>query len=134
MAYLIGGMLAFAVGGLATAIGLDRDRAFYPTVLIVIASYYPLFAVLGGSPHVLVVESAVATAFLVLTIVGFRYSLWLTVAALASHGIFDVLHGQIIANPGVPVWWPAFCLTYDEVAAAYLAVLLLRRVVRAHRA
>lgn len=123
-----------AVGGLATVVGLDRDRAFYPTVLIVIALYYPLFAVIGGSHPALVVESGVATAFIVLAIVGFRYSLWLTVAALASHGILDVVHGQVIANPGVPVWWPAFCLTYDVAAAAYLAVLLLRRVVRAHPA
>jgi hypothetical protein len=134
LAYLIGGILALAVGSLATVIGLDRDRAFYPTVLIVIASYYPLFAVMGGSPHVLVVESGVATAFVVLAIVGFRYSLWLIVAALATHGILDVVHGEVIANPGVPVWWPAFCLTYDVGAAAYLALLLLRRVVPAHRA
>ena len=133
MAYLIGAMLAFAVGGLATVVGLDRDRAFYPTVLIVIASYYVLFAVIGASPPVLVVESGVATAFGVLAIVGFRYSLWLIVAALASHGILDVVHGQVIANPGVPVWWPAFCLVFDVVAAAYLALLLVRRVVPAHR-
>ncbi len=46
MALLVGALLAFAVGLLATAIGLDRDRAFYPTVTIVIASYYALFAVM----------------------------------------------------------------------------------------
>ena len=42
MALLVGALLAFAVGLLATVIGLDRDRAFYPTVTIVIASYYAL--------------------------------------------------------------------------------------------
>jgi hypothetical protein len=122
-------MLALAVGGLATAVGLDRDRAFYPTVLIVIASYYALFAVEGEATHALVVEAVVATAFLAVAIAGFRYSLWLVVAALAAHGILDMVHGQVIANPGVPTWWPAFCLTYDGVAAAYLAFLLSRRVV-----
>jgi hypothetical protein len=129
MAYLVGAMLALAVGGLATAVGLDRDRAFYPTVLIVIASYYALFAVEGEATHALVVEAVVATAFLAVAIAGFRYSLWLVVAALAAHGILDMVHGQVIANPGVPTWWPAFCLTYDGVAAAYLAFLLSRRVV-----
>ena len=49
MEYLIGLILSVAVAGFATAIGLDRERAFYPTVLIVIASYYVLFAVMGGS-------------------------------------------------------------------------------------
>ena len=128
MAYLVGAILALAVGGLATVVGLDRDRVFYPTVLIVIASYYVLFAVMGESTHALVVEAVVATGFLVLAIVGFKYSLWLVVVALAAHGILDVFHDQVIANPGVPAWWPAFCLTYDGVAAGYLAFLLLRRV------
>jgi hypothetical protein len=132
LAYQVGATLAFAVGGLATIVGLDRDRAFYPTVLIVIASYYALFAVMGGSIQALFIEAGVASAFLAVTIVGFKYSLWFVVAALGAHGIFDVFHGQLIANPGVPVWWPAFCLTYDGVAAGYLAVLLLRRVVQVH--
>ena len=126
MPYLVGAVLALAVGGLGTVVGLDRDRAFYPTVMVVIASYYILFAVMGGSTQALLGEAAVATVFLAVTLVGFKYSLWLVVGALASHGIFDGFHGQLIANPGVPVWWPAFCLAYDGVAAGYLACLLLR--------
>jgi hypothetical protein len=130
VAYLVGAILALAVGGLATVVGLDRDRALYPTVLIVIASYYVLFAVVGESPHALVVEAVVAAAFLAVAIAGFKYSLWLVIAGLAAHGILDVFHGQVVANPGVPAWWPAFCLTYDGVAAGYLGLLLVRRVVR----
>ena len=132
MAYLVGALLALAVSGTATLIRLDRDRAFYPTVMAVIASYYALFAVMGGSDHALGIETAVITVFLAASLVGFKYSLWLVVAALAAHGIFDAFHDQLIANPGVPVWWPQFCLTYDVVAAGYLAYLLLRRGVAAH--
>jgi len=127
MAYLVGALLALAVSGTATLIHLDRDRAFYPTVMVVIASYYALFAVMGGSDHALGVETTVITVFLAASLVGFKYSLWLVVAALAAHGIFDAFHDQLITNPGVPVWWPRFCLTYDVVAAGYLAYLLLRR-------
>lgn len=130
MAYLIGLTLALAVGALGTVAGLDRDRAFYPTITAVVASYYVLFAVMGGSSHALLVEAAVATGFLAVAIAGFRISLWVVVAALASHGIFDLLHGQVIANPGVPVWWPAFCLAFDGVASAYLASLLVRQAGR----
>ena len=132
MAYLVGALLALAVSGMATLIRLDRDRAFYPTVMAVIASYYALFAVMGGSDHAFCVETAVIIVFLAASVVGFKYSLWLVVAALAAHGIFDAFHDQLIANPGVPVWWPQFCLTYDVVAAGYLASLLLRRVVPSH--
>lgn len=127
MGLLIGTLLAAAVGISATIFGLDRDRAFYPTVTIVIASYYALFAVMGGSAQALVVGSAVAIAFMAAAVVAFRSSLWLAVAALFAHGIFDFAHGHLIANPGVPNWWPAFCLAYDVVAGIYLAGLLLRR-------
>jgi hypothetical protein len=64
VALLIGAFLAFTVGLLATTSGLDRDRGFYPTVTIVIASYYALFAVMGASTHALVLESLVGAVFL----------------------------------------------------------------------
>ena len=127
MAYLVGALLALAVSGMATLSRLDRDGAFYPTVMIVVASYYALFAVMGGSGHALGAETAVIAVFLAASLVGFKYSLWLVVAGLAAHGILDAFHERLITNPGVPVWWPPFCLTYDVVAAGYLAYLLVRR-------
>jgi len=127
MPYLTGIFLALTVSGLATLVGLDRDRAFYPTLLLVIASYYVLFAVMGGSGHALVVETLVTTGFLLVAVIGFKKSLWLVVAALAAHGVFDFVHARVVANPGVPAWWPAFCVTYDVTAAAFLAWLLWRR-------
>jgi hypothetical protein len=126
LAYLIGAVLALAAGGLGTVTALDRDRAFYPTIMLVIAMYYVLFAVMGGSTHALLIELAIATIFMAVTLVGFKYSLWLVVAALASHCILDSVHVELIANPGLPAWWPPFCLAYDGVAAAYLAFLLRR--------
>lgn len=111
----------------ATTLGLDRDRAFYPTVTIVIASHYCLFAVMGASTHALALESLIAAAFVAAAVLGFRGSLWVVVFALAAHGILDVTHSRIISNPGVPSWWPEFCLTYDLAAAGYLAWLLKTR-------
>lgn len=127
MGYLIGVALAAAVGILATFVGFDRDRAFYPTVMIVIASYYVLFAISGGTTTATIIESAVMLLFAGAAIAGFKRSLWIVVAALAAHGIFDWLHSPMISNPGVPPWWPQFCLGYDVVAAAYLAIRLTRQ-------
>ena len=124
MALAVGALLAFAVGLFATATRLDRDRAFYPTVTIVIAYLYALFAVMGGSTNALVLETVAGTAFLVAAVLGFRSSLWIVAVALAAHGLFDLVHGRIITNPGVPSFWPAFCGAYDLTAAAYLAWLL----------
>ena len=131
MEFLVGAVLALSVGLSATFVGLDRDRAFYPTVMIVIASYYALFAVMGGAAYALATESIAILAFVSISVAGFRTSLWLVVAALAAHGLFDFIHGHLIVNPGVPAWWPSFCLSYDVVAAAYLAWLLSRSRVRA---
>jgi hypothetical protein len=124
VALIIGVSLALAVGVLFRAVRLDRDRAFYPTVTIVIASYYILFAVLGASTRIIVLESLMGAVFLAFAVFGFRLSLWLVVAALAAHGMFDLVHGAAISNPGVPSWWPEFCLGFDITAAVYLAWLL----------
>jgi hypothetical protein len=109
---------------MASVVGLDRDRAFYPTVMIVVASYYALFAVMGGSGHALTAELAVTAVFVAATIAGFKSSLWIVVVALAGHGVLDAIHASLIDDPGVPVWWPAFCGSYDVVAAGCLAGLL----------
>lgn len=131
MAPLVGAFLAFASGIFATTMGLDRDRAYYPVVTIVIASYYALFAIMGAASQALMAESLVGALFLAAAIVGFRSSLWVVVAALVAHGIFDFVHERAIANPGVPTWWPQFCFAFDITAAGYLAWLLKSRRVRA---
>ena len=132
MEYAIGIAAATAVGLFGTAIGFDKERSFYPVVLIVIATLYLLFAVMAGSTASLVAESIPALVFVTLAVLGFWKTPWFVVAGLALHGVFDFFHRAVIANPGVPVWWPGWCLSYDVVAAAYLAALIyIRRTSRA---
>jgi hypothetical protein len=125
MEYLIGSLLALAVAGLAALLGWDSDRSFYSTVLIVIASYYVLFAVMGASRRTLWIEIAIAFGFSLFAILGFKRNPWLIVAAMVGHGVFDFL----IANPGVPPWWPGFCLAFDAVLGTFLALRLVTRQV-----
>jgi hypothetical protein len=124
MPYAIGIVLSAVVAVFARSVGLDRDRAFYPTVMIVIALYYVLFAVMSGSIQAVVLESAVMALFVIAAVAGFKSNPWIVVAALAGHGVFDAVHGYVIENTGVPAWWPAWCLAYDVGAAAGLAWLL----------
>lgn len=127
MEYLIGVAAAVGIGLFATLIGFDKERSFYPVVLIVIALLYLLFAAIGGSTDSLIAELLPALLFVTAAALGFRRTPWLVVAGLAAHGVFDFFHHAVIANPGVPSWWPGFCLSYDVVAAAYLAGLILFR-------
>ncbi|MFN8486954.1 MAG: hypothetical protein U0350_05125 [Caldilineaceae bacterium] len=124
MAYGVGAFLAFTVSWSATRLGFDKERSFYPTLMIVIASYYVLFAVMGGSIQGLLLEAMIMTGFISLSILGFRHSLWFVVAALLAHSVFDFFHESILANLGAPHWWPEFCLAYDSIAGIYLAWLI----------
>ncbi|HEX6963661.1 MAG TPA: hypothetical protein VF175_17475 [Lacipirellula sp.] len=125
MAYAVGLALSLIVMWFARATGLDRDRAFYPILVIAIASYYVLFAIMAGSTRALIAESIVMVPFLLVAVIGFKANLWLVVVGLAAHGIFDAFHGRFAANPGVPEWWPAFCSAFDIGAAGFLAWLLM---------
>ena len=125
--FVIGVVLALVVSLLAWAAGFDRERSFYPTVLCVIASYYVLFAAMGASIQVLIAESAALSVFAIVAFLGFKSNLWWVAAALAGHGAFDFVHGFVIQNGGVPVWWPPFCAAYDVAAAGALAALLRAR-------
>ena len=128
---LIGIVLAPAIVALGRLSGLDRDRALYPVTLIVIAAYYVLFATMGGA-QALQSELIAATVFVVMAIVGFRTSLWWAAAGIAGHGIFDwVVHPRLIANPGMPLFWPAFCGSIDVALGMLLAILLLRGAIPA---
>lgn len=127
MALIVGAVLALLVGAMATAVGLDRDRAMYPVATLVVASYYVLFAAMGASTGILALEALAGMAFAIAAVAGFRSSLWIVVAALAGHGVFDLVHGSLIHNPGVPHWWADFCSAYDIAAALYLTWLLRKR-------
>lgn len=124
MPFLAGLTAPLLVALYARLARLDRERSFYPTVTAAIASTYLLFASIDGSWAVGGAEVLIASVFFAAAAIGFRWNLRIVVAALAGHGIMDAFHGGIVENSGVPVWWPAFCATYDLVAAALLARLL----------
>lgn len=123
---MVGLGLAVAVGLTARAVGVDRERGFYPLVLIVIASYYLLFAVMAGGAGVSS-ELVVFALFTAAALIGFRSSLWIVVIGLATHGLFDLSRGVLLLGDGVPTWWPSFCSAYDLTAALGLGTLLTVR-------
>ena len=130
MPYVIGVVSAAGVALFGRVAGFDREKAFYSTVLLVVASYYVLFAAMSGSLRTVLMESAVMIVFAVAAVIGFKSSVWILVAGLAAHGVFDALRGGVLENSGVPAWWPAFCGAYDLGAAGILAGLVRSRQLR----
>lgn len=127
MAFIVGVVLAAVLCAFGTVVGLDRERGFYATQMIVIALLYGLFAAISGSSRVLMMESIGIISFILAAVIGFRSNLWIVAVALAAHGVYDFLHPHLFENPGAPSWWRAFCGAYDVVAGIYLGVLLNRR-------
>ena len=123
MSFSIGLVLALLSAGIAALVKFD-GRTFYATVLIAIASYYALFAVMAGSMRAVMLESLIMTVFIALAVVGFRRSSLVLALGLCAHGVLDLVHGRILTNPGVPEWWPSFCMAYDVAVA--LALIAFR--------
>ena len=95
----------------------------YALGLTLIAAVYVGFAVADGRRHVLVVETVVASLFVIAAAAAEPGSTWLIVAGLAGHGLKDVWQHRTGFVAGTR-WWPPFCVTVDWVAAALIAVAL----------
>ncbi len=126
---IIGIVLAIGVCVIAHVAKMDRERVFYPFLLMVIASYYLLFAAIGNSIHAALAEMVPMALFSLLAIWGFKRNLWIVVGALIAHGVFDFSHALFINNDGVPIWWPGFCAAFDIVCAAYLARQIKAKII-----
>lgn len=127
MAIWIGLAAAFGVVAFARLSGFDRERIFYPVVLIVVAHYYVLFSSLGDTPANVLIELAPFALFSFLAVLAYRTSLWIIVFSLAAHGLFDFLHPLLTSSTAVPGSWPKFCLAFDVTAAAALAVFMMEK-------
>lgn len=130
MEYLVGLALALVFCAAAALLGMDRERVFYPAVVMAVASYYLAFAVADGRGEVMLLEAAIAAAFIVAAVLGFKRNPWIAVMALGGHGVMDVFHHHLVHNSGVPPSWPGFCATFDVAAAVCVAWLMRSRARR----
>ena len=75
----------------------------------------------------LVVETSVATVFVIVAAAAVTGSPWLLVVGLAGHGLKDLWQHrrQFVANTR---WWPPFCLVVDWVAATVIAIEIVAGV------
>ena len=127
MPVVFGVLLAVGIAALGKFTRFDEDRSFYSTVLVIIASYYVLFAVLGGSGHALAWELIIVVAFSTVAIIGALFLPTLVGAAIVAHGLFDIVHDVLIENSGVPTWWPSFCASVDVLLGIWVIILTLNR-------
>ena len=95
-----------------------------------LVTYYLLFAAMAKSANALLAEAVPCLIFVTAAALGFRWSAWIVVTGLAAHSVFDFFHHGVITNPGVPPWWPGFCLAFDVLVGGFLAARLMREMRR----
>jgi hypothetical protein len=127
METIVGITLALLLCGAAAALRMDRERVFYPAVVIAVASYYLAFAASDGRTEVWLSEVAIAAVFIAAAVAGFKLNPWIAVIALAGHGVMDGFHHHLVHNTGVPRVWPGFCMAFDVTAGAFVAWVMWAR-------
>ena len=107
------------------------ERWLYALGLLVLPGLYALFALRVDEPAVGIKEMVYGVpwvvAGLVFAFVSVRRSAVVVGASWLLHGLYDLVHSQLITNTGVPGWYPIFCFVVDVVVGAYL-LWLSRRV------
>lgn len=122
-ALVIGAVLAIIMGVAARITHFDIDRSYYATVLIVIASYYVLFAFMAQ--EAIIIEIVIASIFAAIAVFGaYRWAPLIGIGIIL-HGVFDLTHSHLIHNSGVPSWWPAFCAGVDLVLGIWVIYLAI---------
>nr|WP_136252409.1 DUF6010 family protein [Ningiella ruwaisensis] len=114
----IGLVLSLLIIVFAKLTRFEQDLSFYPTLLIVIASYYVLFSVIAG--HSILLEAFIALAFFGIAILGAYKSLVIVGLGIVVHGAYDIIHAVYLNNSVSPSWWPAFCATVDIVLGSWV--------------
>ena len=111
------------------------ERWVYSVGLLTLPSLYACFALRAGEQAVAVREMIYGIPYVVaglmFTFVGVRQSAIVVGLLWLLHGLYDLVHGRLITNPGVPGWYPIWCFMVDAVIGSYL-LCLSRRVVDAN--
>ena len=120
MEYIAGFLTAVVTVLAGKFLQLDRDRKFYPIILIIIAIIYVLFAIMGKNATVIYAESLFALLFIAIAIIGLKFSGIIIAAGLIGHGMFDLAHDTFVLNTSVPLWWPIYCAVVDILLGMWL--------------
>jgi hypothetical protein len=107
------------------------ERWLYSLGLLTLPGLYAFFALQAGEQAVSVREMIYGLPYVVaglaFAFVSVRQSAVVVGVLWLLHGLYDLVHSQLITNTGVPGWYPVWCFAVDAVIGSYL-LWLSRRV------
>jgi hypothetical protein len=104
--------------------------AAHSVALAVIGAIYVGFGCADGRVAIAVLEVLVATAFLVLALLGLWWAPVFVGAGIVLHGFWDLAHRPRGIPTKLPSWYPPFCATLDFVFGGAFLVLARELVSR----
>ncbi len=123
---MIEGIVGVGVG-LATIVlarAVRGQRWMYSIGLLLLPTLYMLFALRTGETALIAEEALYGVPFFVggflFAFVSLRHSATMVGALWMLHGLYDLMHPRLFANPGVPDWYPVWCGSVDVVVGAYV--------------
>ena len=123
---MIEALIGAAVGVLTivSARLIRGERWLYSLGLLTLPGIYAFFALQAGEQAVGVKEMIYGVPYvaagLVFACVSVRQSAVVVGVFWLLHGMYDLVHRQLITNIGVPAWYPIFCFVVDAVIGSYL--------------
>ncbi|MGH1413593.1 MAG: DUF6010 family protein [Pelagimonas sp.] len=90
--------------------------------LVLIAGVYIGYAFKDGRTKTIVVEFTTALAFAAAAWIGLNGYPFVIAAALAAHGLWDLLHHNLIETE-IPRWYISFCVICDWIMAVGLLLI-----------
>ncbi len=123
---MIEAFIGAAVGVLTivSARFIRGERWLYSLGLLTLPSIYAFFALHAGEQSVGVKELIYGVPYLIAGIVfafiSIRQSSVVVGILWLSHGLYDLVHSQILTNRGVPGGYPIFCCVVDAIIGSYL--------------
>jgi len=130
---VIEALIGAAVGVLTIVFArfIRGERWLYALGLLTLPGLYASFALRAGETAVSVKEMIYGVPYvvagLVFALVSVRQSAVVVGVLWLLHGLYDLVHSQLITNTGVPGWYPIWCFMVDAVVGSYL-LWLSRRV------
>ncbi|WP_424195215.1 hypothetical protein ACMYR3_05325 [Ampullimonas aquatilis] len=134
---MIEALIGVAVGVLTivSARMIRGQHWMYSIGLLTLPGLYAFFALQAGEPAVGVKEMIYGIPYviagLIFALVRMRQSAIVVAVFWILHGLYDLIHSQLITNVGVPDWYPVFCFSVDMVIGSYL-LWLSRRIPNAN--
>ena len=122
MSIVVGLVLAAAFTAPLALLKREWALDFLTVQLGGIAAVYSGFALMDGRLAPATAEVAVTLTFLVVALAGRWFSPAILAAGYFAHGGWDALHSFGAVTTAIPSWYVPFCIAYDFLVAAYVAM------------